>query len=876
MHGRPAPQTVGQPHESHPLRWRVLVVLVLALLVTSIDHTIINVALPRLVDDLSASGAQLQWIVASYTIVFAGLLLTAGSLGDRFGRRRALIAGLATFLAGSVGAALATSSTTLIAARGVMGVGGALIMPTTLSILVNVFGDPRERAKAIAVWTAASGAGIAVGPIIGGALMRSFDWSSVFWINVPLLGAALVGALHVVPDSRDTSATKLDPVGAVLSIAAVGTLVYAIIEAPVHGWLSATTLAAFGVGTVTALVFVAWEMHRDEPMLDIRLFANRGFSASSVGLALLFFAMSGAVFLQAQYLQFVLDYTPLAAGFALVPAAIGMLLGTGAGAHMGATLGGRRTVTAGLVIATGGVALQAALVDGTSYLPTGVGLLLFGLGAGITMPSATDIIMSTLPPARAGVGSAVNDTVRELGGALGVAVIGSIAATGYASSLEAELADLPALPDTARALAVDNVGGALHVSQSLGAQGGELASVARSAFVDSMSTGLWVAAGTALFATLIAWRYLPRDAAPAGPDGHGHGHGHGHGGHTERTGHGHDRHTEHAGHDHETLPVPADDAPAHPVTTGHRHGHHRVAVPAGTVLLAAMFAAVLVSCGGSTPSAEPSANAADPTTTTVAPPTTVERPSEPVDELVAVHGARLHIRCVGEGDTTAVLIAGFEAVGDPWEAIEPAVTRSTRMCTYDRFGVGGSDPAPAPQTFATEAADLQALLETAGEPGPYLVVGHSYGGAEAVTFASMFPQDVSGLMLIDASPVMWNAASCAVVDDGSEVARSFAASCAQVADPSANRERLDGPTAFAQLAEIDTLGDLAMTVTTAADHPFPADLVQVWDRGQEAWAALSSQSALVAVEDTGHDIHLDRPEIITEQFEQLLARTHGQ
>ena len=249
MHGRPITQSLGDTHASHPNRWRILGVLVLALLVTSIDHTIINVAMPRLVGDLGASSAQLQWIVASYTIVFAGLLLTAGSLGDRFGRRHALLAGLATFLAGSVVAATAGSTTALIAGRCVMGLGGALIMPTTLSILVNVFGDPRERAKAIAAWTAASGAGIALGPIVGGALMRSFSWSSVFWINVPLLVAAFVGALHLVPDSRDPHATRLDPVGAVLSIAAISTLVYAIIQAPERGWTSTASLVNFAVGT---------------------------------------------------------------------------------------------------------------------------------------------------------------------------------------------------------------------------------------------------------------------------------------------------------------------------------------------------------------------------------------------------------------------------------------------------------------------------------------------------------------------------------------------------------------------------------------------------------------------------------------------------
>jgi EmrB/QacA subfamily drug resistance transporter len=510
MHGRPVPQSAGEVTSSHPNRWRILGVLVVALLVTSIDHTIINVALPQLVEGLKASAADLQWVVAGYTIVFAGLLLTAGSVGDRFGRKHALAAGLATFMAGSIASAMATSTTALIVGRGVMGVGGALIMPTTLSILVNVFGDPRERAKAIAVWTAASGLGIALGPIAGGLLMRSFSWSSVFWINVPLLVVALLGTLHIVPDSRNPEATKLDPVGALLSIAAIGSLVYVIITAPAHGWTSPRTLVGFAAGMAIAAIFVGWELRRDEPMLDMRLFANRTFSASSVALAMLFFAMAGTVFLQAIYLQVILDYTPLVAGLALVPAAFGMLFGTGVGAHMNAKLGGRVAVATGTFVAAAGVAVQAGFIDGTSYLPTGVGLLLFGLGAGIAMPAATDLIMATLPPARAGVGSAVNDTVRELGGALGVAVIGSVAATSYASSMQRELARFPRISEPVRHLLTDNVGSALHTGGQLGPNGTLIATAARNAFVNSMTASLWVAVGMAVSATVLAVIYLPR------------------------------------------------------------------------------------------------------------------------------------------------------------------------------------------------------------------------------------------------------------------------------------------------------------------------------------------------------------------------------
>jgi EmrB/QacA subfamily drug resistance transporter len=528
MHGRPVHHDPSEPTSpSDPQRWRILGVLVLALLVTSIDHSIINVALPSVVRDLGASAAQLQWIVAAYTVVFAGLLLTAGSLGDRFGRRHALVVGLVTFMGGSVLSAVATSSAVLIAGRGVMGVGGALIMPTTLSILVNAFGDPRERAKAIATWTAVAGAGIALGPIVGGYLMRSYSWSAVFWINVPLLAIALAGTLHVVPDSRDPHAGRLDPAGALLSIVAIGALVYALIDAPERGWTSMPTLMPFMAAAMAGAMFVRWELRRDQPMLDLRLFGDRSFSSGSVALAMMFFALAGTSFLQAQYLQFVLGYTPLVAGAALLPAAAGMVLGTGVGAHLAGMLGGRLAVVAGIVIAGGGVGVQAVFVDGSSYAPTGVGLLLFGLGAGIAMAPATELIMSTLPPERAGVGSAVNDTVREVGGALGIAVIGSVAASAYSANLEGHLDGAPA---EVKAVATDNIGAALEISNHLGAQGAELATAAREAFVSSMTGSLWVGVALAAGAAVIAWTRLPKQSPAAGHAVHGvaaHSH-HGH------------------------------------------------------------------------------------------------------------------------------------------------------------------------------------------------------------------------------------------------------------------------------------------------------------------------------------------------------------
>ena len=510
MHGRPAVKALGEPGASHPRRWRILVVLVLALLVTSIDHTIINVALPGLAVDLDASAAELQWVVDSYTLVFAGLLLIGGALGDRFGRRGALVAGLVSFAVGSVLAATASSVTGVIIGRSVMGVGGALIMPATLSILVSVFGDGRERARAIGIWAAASGAGIAIGPIAGGALLTTFSWSSVFWINLPLLLAALAATFHVVPSSRAKRAPRLDPVGALLSIAAITAVTYAVIEAPEQGWTSSATLTVLAGGLAFAVGFVRWELSRREPMLDVRLFRRSAFTAASISLTLLFFAMAGAMFLQAQYLQFVLGFSALGAGVALVPAAVGMLAGTGLVSHLSTARGARLTVTSGTLVGAAGLALQAALSDGASYLPTGIGLFLFGLGAGVAMPAATDSIMGTLSVARAGVGSAVNDTTRELGGALGVAVVGSVAATAYSTTMQAQAVAGPVLPDAVRSAVNDSIGAAMAVSAELGAGGRDLATIAQEAFVGSMGSALWVAAAVAVWGAVVAAVHLRR------------------------------------------------------------------------------------------------------------------------------------------------------------------------------------------------------------------------------------------------------------------------------------------------------------------------------------------------------------------------------
>ena len=294
-----------------------------------------------------------------------------------------------------------------------------------------------------------------------------------------------------------------------------------------------------------------------------------------------------------------------------------------------------------------------------------------------------------------------------------------------------------------------------------------------------------------------------------------------------------------------------------------------------TAVATIAVAIVLSACGGSTRSASQSV-APHPIATTVSS-AEVARPTNLVDELVQVHGARLHLHCDGSGPTTVVLIAGFGGGRDSWTAVEPAVVQTTRVCSYERFGNGTSDAPPAPQTFATEADDLHTLLQSAGEPGPYVIVGHSFGGPEAVTFASMFPTDVRGLLLVDASPTEWNTAICAVPDDGSDTAHVFIDLCAQQSSPANNGERLDAPTAFAEVAAISSLGAVPMIVVTADHHSYAglaaseeARLDDVWSAGQSHWRSLAPSAQLIAVDHTSHNIQLDRPDVVLDTIKELL------
>jgi EmrB/QacA subfamily drug resistance transporter len=478
-------------------RWWTLVVLSLALVVISLDNTVLNVAMPTLAEDLDATSGQLQWIVDSYVLVFAGLLLTAGAIGDRFGRRRGLQVGLIVFLVGSAAAALSTSPEMLIASRAIMGIGGAFIMPATLSVLTNVF-PAEERPKAIGIWAAVSGLGIAIGPVTGGLLLEHFAWGSVFLINVPIALGALVLSVPLVPESKDPKSPRLDPFGAALSIAGIVTLVWGIIEAGgERGWGDSAVLSSFGLGAALLGAFVVWELHAPSPMLNVRLFRNRNFSASSASIALVFFALFGTIFFLTQYLQSVLGYEPLKAGEAIIPVSIGLIFAAPMAAKMTVRFGARPIVTAGLALVASGLTLLSTAEVGSGYGLIAAVLVLMGFGMGLAMTPATEALMSSLPKEQAGVGSAMNDTVRQIGGALGVAVLGSLLTSGYR-------ADMAGAPEAAQ----DSVGAAVGIAGQAGNDA--LAVAAQSAFVDAMSTTVLVAAAVAMLGSIVAWVVMPR------------------------------------------------------------------------------------------------------------------------------------------------------------------------------------------------------------------------------------------------------------------------------------------------------------------------------------------------------------------------------
>jgi EmrB/QacA subfamily drug resistance transporter len=493
-------------------RGLVLLALCSAALIINIDVTIVNVTLPSLVRELGASTTNLQWVVDAYTLVFAALILAAGSLSDRVGRKGVLLLGLAVFGLGSLAGALSTNANQLIASRAVMGIGAAAIFPSTLSLLANVFTERRERARAIGLWGATTGIGVATGPIVGGWLLENFWWGSVFLFMVPLAAAIALAVVWTVPTSRDPNVRPIDWYGLVLSSLGMGIVVFGIIEAPDWGWGSGATIATLLAGVAVLAVFVDVERRLAQPMLDVRLFRNPRFTAASGSITIGFFTLAGFTFLITQYFQFIKSYSPLGTGVRLLPVAISIAVAAVVGTRLAVRVGNKAVVAAGLAMFGLGLLWISTVSTSTSYLEIVGQMILGGGGLGLITAPATEAIMGAVPTEKAGVGSAVNDATRLFGAALGVAVIGSVAASLYQTRLGATMP--PGLPAQAAAAARNSVGGALVAAQHLRAAGlsgpaNALSLSAIGAFLHSLAGSLRVAGAVALGGAVMAAALLP-------------------------------------------------------------------------------------------------------------------------------------------------------------------------------------------------------------------------------------------------------------------------------------------------------------------------------------------------------------------------------
>lgn len=504
-------------------RRSVLAVVSAAVLIINVDNTILNVALPTLVSRLHATSTDLQWIVDSYSMVFAGLLLVAGSLADRFGRKLFFLVGLGVFALGSVGAATSGTVGVLIAWRAVMGAGAACAVPSSLSIVNDVFREPSQRARALGAWGGTIGLGIAIGPIAGGLLLAHFWWGSIFMVNLPIALGAFVAALAIVPDSRNPLGHRPDPGGAVLSTAGLGLLLWAVIEAPLLGWTSPVVLATGCASLLVLSLFVLWERRVGDPLLDLSLFGTRRFSVSAASESLATFGLLGALFLQTQVLQFDMGYAPLDAGLRILPVAGLLVVSAPLAPYLARLVGVRLTIASGLAAIAAGL-LWGATVSTLSatYLTFLPSLLLIGLGTGMLLPTATNSVVGTVPRGDAGVGSAVNSVSLQVGGAVGVAVIGSVLSTRYRNAMTVDLAGRSVPADAMHAI-LGSLGGALAVAKMAGdVLGPQLATAARTAFMEATSTALDVGgavalAGSCLVLALFASRRPAARSRPEAP-----------------------------------------------------------------------------------------------------------------------------------------------------------------------------------------------------------------------------------------------------------------------------------------------------------------------------------------------------------------------
>jgi EmrB/QacA subfamily drug resistance transporter len=493
------------------MRWKTLGVLSLSLVIIGLDNTILNVALPTLQAEFSASASTLQWMVDAYMLVFAGLLLLFGTLGDRFGRKLALQAGVSIFGLASLGALVAGSAGEVIAVRSLMGVGAALIMPATLSILANVFPEA-ERGKAIGIWAALAALGIGLGPLAGGLLLEWFDWSSVFLVNVPFALAALALGVRYVPESRDPRPGAFDVPGAALSTAGFSVLVYAVIEAPDDGWGSAPILGALALAAALLAAFVAWERHSAHPMLDLALFRRPRFTVGTLAVSVAFFSLLGGIFALTQYLQFAHGYSAIEAGAIMAPMTLGLVLGAGSSSRAVARAGTARVVTAGLTGLAAVLAVTLLFEPDTGALTLIAWFFFLALSMGWVMAPATDAVVGAVPAARSGVASAMNTVARMVSGALGVAVVGSLVSSLYADDVQSSLGGLPV---SARVAAEESIGGAAAVAAQLPPEAGHaLLAAAGDAFAQAMGIGVSLAAALSVLTAAVVARRLREPRRP--------------------------------------------------------------------------------------------------------------------------------------------------------------------------------------------------------------------------------------------------------------------------------------------------------------------------------------------------------------------------
>jgi len=521
-------ETHGIPADVYHRRKAILAVLCGSLILIVVAVSSLNTAIPTIQRGLDASPTELQWIVDSYALVFAGFLLPAGAIGDRFGRKGALMTGLVIFGVCAFIASRADSAATLIGARAAMGVGAALVMPATLSIIQNSF-PPHERAKAVATWAGLAGAGGALGPLLSGVMLKWFGWASVFLINIPIVIVLLVLVGRIVPTSRDPEGHPLDPLGAIMSVLALGSLVFGIIEGPEWGWTSVGVITAFASAIIFGIGFVMWETRTEYPTLDPRLFRLPGFGMGSLSISTIFFCMFGMFFLATQYLQYVKGYTPLEAGVRTLPSAAVMVTLSPQSPRIVGRLGVRATTRLGFGFVVAGFIIMSRLQVDTPYFVFMIGLMILAGGMALIMPPSTSSIIGSLPLAKAGVGSAVNDVTREVGGAIGIAVMGSVLNSIYRSTIDLSKVRAlipPALRTTfapAARAAEASIGQATGVAESLRGRAGDIAAgisdASRSAFVQGTSVAFAVAAGVALIGGVIVSTRIPDELAEGQANG---------------------------------------------------------------------------------------------------------------------------------------------------------------------------------------------------------------------------------------------------------------------------------------------------------------------------------------------------------------------